>query len=422
MWQAAAIGLGNIIGAGIFVLAGVVIKESGPGAIIAFAFTAFLAMTVAFNSAELSSKIVTHGGLYSFIRVTMGDSLGFIVGWLRGISYAIAGAAVTLGFSSYLLSFFHTQSEFLIILISISFLVVIMAIDYAGVKLVARLEQILVFVTIAGLVLFIIISLFYGKWVPSRFTPILPHGPLSIIEAASLAFFAYSGFNTIATLTPEVKDGRRNAPKAIMISLAVSTILYILVVLGMLAMMPWSLYGVSADPLAEALSYSRAPMLISLAISIVALIATVTVTLSLIVAGSRTLLQMSEDGLFPRWVEGKGEDSPKRAVIIIGLLAIFSLFLGNLQYVALASNFGVIFSYSLTGFAIVLIRKQNLPGFFSVPFFPYLPIISVALSVVIMITLGSQALYLGSLMILTGMIIYSFQRLESRGKGKGSPP
>jgi APA family basic amino acid/polyamine antiporter len=422
MWQAAAIGLGNIIGAGIFVLAGVVIKESGPGAIIAFAFTAFLAMTVAFNSAELSSKIVTHGGLYSFIRVTMGDSLGFIVGWLRGISYAIAGAAVTLGFSSYLLSFFHSQSEFLIMLVSISFLVVIMAIDYAGVKLVARIEQILVFVTIGGLVLFIIVSLIYGKWVPSHFTPILPHGPLSIIEAASLAFFAYSGFNTIATLTPEVKDGSRNAPKAIMISLVVSTILYILVVLGMLALMPWRLYGASADPLAEALSYSSAPVIVSYAISIVALIATVTVTLSLIVAGSRTLLQMSEDGLFPKWVEGRGEDSPKRAVIIIGSLAIFSLFLGNLQYVALASNFGVIFSYSLTGFAIILIRRQNLSGFFNVPFFPYLPIISVALSAVIMITLGSQALYLGSLMILTGMVIFSFQRLENRGKGQGKPP
>jgi len=125
LWQATAIGLGNIIGAGIFVLAGAVIKESGPGAIVAFAFTAFLAMTVAFNSADLSSKIVSHGGLYSFARVTMGDPIGFIVGWLRGISYAIAGAAVTLGFSSYLLSFFRIQSEPLIIGISVVFLIMI---------------------------------------------------------------------------------------------------------------------------------------------------------------------------------------------------------------------------------------------------------------------------------------------------------
>jgi len=125
LWQATAIGLGNIIGAGIFVLAGAVIKESGPGAIVAFAFTAFLAMTVAFNRADLSSKIVSHGGLYSSAKVTMGDPIGFIVGWLRGIPYAIAGAAVTLGFSSYLLSFFRIQSEPLIIGISVVFLIMI---------------------------------------------------------------------------------------------------------------------------------------------------------------------------------------------------------------------------------------------------------------------------------------------------------
>jgi APA family basic amino acid/polyamine antiporter len=412
MWQAASIGLGNIIGAGIFVLAGVVIKESGPGAIVAFAFTAFLAMTVAFNSAELSSKIVSHGGLYSFTRVTMGDSLGFLVGWLRGISYAIAGAAVTLGFSSYLLSFFHYESSYLILLISAVFLVIMTSVDYAGIKMVARIEQILVFLTSAGLILFIGISLIYGKWEPSRFTPILPYGPMSIIEAASLAFFAYSGFNTIATLTPEVENGRKNVPKAIMISLAISTVLYILVVLGMLAMMPWRLYGVAADPLVNALSYTGAPLFVSYIVSIVALIATVTVTLSLIVAGSRTLLQMSQDGLLPKWISKKGDDSSKRAVIIIGVLAVVSLFLGNLQYVALASNFGVIFSYSLTGIAIVLIRRKKVSGDFNTPFFPYLPVVSVVLSALIMFALGSQALYLGSLMILSGIIVYSLQSVE----------
>ena len=415
MWQSTAIGLGNIIGAGIFVLAGVVIKDSGPGAIVAFIFTAFLAMTVAFNSAELSSKIVSHGGLYSFVRDTMGDSLGFIVGWLRAISYAIAGAAVTLGFSSYLLSFFNVDSHLLIILVSIIFISVITAIDYSGVKLVAKLEQVLVFMTVAGLVIFILVSVKYGTWTSSHFTPLFPHGPLSIIEAASLAFFAYSGFNTIATLTPEVEDGRRNVPKAIMISLVVSSVLYILVVVGMLSLMPWNLYGVSADPLVNALSYSHAPVFISFIISLIALIATVTVTLSLIVAGSRTLLQMSEDHLFPKWIEGKTQDSPKRAVLIIGALAVVSLFLGNLQYVALASNFGVIFSYSLTGIAVIIIRKRKFPGLFNVPLYPYLPIVSVLLSIVIMLTLGSQALYLGTVMIVTGIIIYSLQRIE---KGK----
>ena len=87
MWQATFIGLGNIIGAGIFVLAGTVINISGPGAILAFVLTAVLATTVALNSAELSSKVITHGGLYSFVKVSMGDAPGFIVGWLRASTW-----------------------------------------------------------------------------------------------------------------------------------------------------------------------------------------------------------------------------------------------------------------------------------------------------------------------------------------------
>ena len=410
MWQATAIGLGNIIGAGIFVLAGTVIYQSGPGAIIAFILTAILAATVALNSAELSSKIITHGGLYSFVKVTMGDSIGFIVGWLRAISYSIAASAVALGFSSYLLSIFNISSNNMVILISVIMILIITSIDYIGLKLVARIEQFLVFITVGGLVAFIIFSLIYGSWNASRFTPLIPNGPMSIVESASLAFFAYSGFNTIATLTPEVEDGAINVPKAIIIALTMSTVLYILVVAGMLSLMPWQKYGITADPLANALNYVHSPPIIEMVISIVAIVATITVTISLIVAGSRTLLQMSEDGLFPKWIGGLSGDSPKRSVLIIGAVTIFSLFLGNLQYIALASNFGVIFSYSLTGLAVIILRKRKVKGPFQSPLYPTIQILSVILSAVVMFALGTQALYIGMVLILTGIIIYTLQK------------
>jgi len=119
LWQATAIGLGNIIGAGIFVLAGTVINQAGPGAVLSFLLTAILAITVALNSAELASKIVSHGGLYSFAKETMGEAMGFVVGWLRAISYAIATSAVSLGFSSYLLTMVDLYSIHLEIVLAI---------------------------------------------------------------------------------------------------------------------------------------------------------------------------------------------------------------------------------------------------------------------------------------------------------------
>ncbi len=407
MWQAAAIGLGNIVGAGIFVLAGSAINLAGPGALLAFLLTALLATTVALNSAELSSKIVTHGGLYSFVRTSMGDALGFLVGWLRAISYAIAAAAVALGFAAYLLDLLGMSGGVLLIPLAILLILAVAAVDYAGLRLVAAVEQYLVFLTVGGLVLFVAVSLAYGSWTPVRFTPVAPLGPLSIVGAASLAFFAYSGFNTIATLTPEVEDGPHNVPRAILIALSVSTVLYLLVVASMLALMPWSSYGITADPLSNALAYAHAPPVVGAAIAVVAVLATITVTLSLVVAGSRTLLQMSEDRMLPRWIGGISGDSPRRSVIVIALATIGSLFLGNLTYIALASNFGVIFSYALTGLAVVILRRRRVQGVFSSPWYPWVQVVSLVLSAVVLAALGNQALYFGSLFLLTGVVAYA---------------
>ncbi len=418
MWQAAYIGLGNIIGAGLFVLIGTVINIAGPGAIIAFAITAALATTVALNSAELASKIVTHGGLYSFVRASMGDAPGFLVGWLRAVSYAIAASAVALGFASYLAPLLGLEKFPLSIpLLAIGLIIVVTLLDYSGIGLVARTEHYLVLLTIGGLVLFIGAALVYGSWVPDRFTPLVPYGPASIIGAASLAFFAYSGFNTVATLTPEVIDGSRNVPKAILASLAISTVLYTLIVFSMLALMPWNLFGVAANPLQIALDYSAAPPQIGYIVAVIALVATVSVTISLIVAGSRTVLQMSEDGMFPRWIGGLTGDSPKIAVLIIGAGTIASLFLGNLKFIALASNFGVIFSYAMTGIAVVILRRRGVHGEFLTPLYPWVQVVSLVLSVIVMFSLGSEALYLGVIFIMAGLVVYGvIQAHEKTGK------
>ncbi len=417
--DATAIGLGNIIGAGIFVLAGSIIKVAGPGALLSFFLTGVLAITVALNSAELSSKISAHGGLYSFARELMGEEVGFIVGWLRAVSYAIAAPAVAMGFSAYVLSMLRVESAPLLYALTVFLILFATFLNYVGIKLVADIEKVLVVISVLGLIVFIIASFIYGKWTPERFTPLIPRGPFSIISSSSLAFFAYSGFNTVATLVPEMKDGRRDAPKAILLSLGISTLLYILVVAGMLALMPWPLYGTSADPLAVALSFSGAPGVIMLAVSAVAIVATFTVTLSLIVAGSRTLLQMGEDG-FLRSVFGGSDEMIGRSVLAIGIIAVLSTFIGNVEFIALASNFGVIFSYALTGLEVYVSRRRNIEGAFYSPLYPYVQILSTVLSLVVMAALGIRALYIGFLTIISELLFYYAEKefRLSRAKNK----
>ncbi|WP_338602814.1 amino acid permease [Sulfolobus tengchongensis] len=394
--EATAIGLGNIIGAGIFVMVGSIIYLAGPGALLSFIITGILAMTIGLNSAELSSKFPkTEGGVYSFAKLTMGDSVGFLVGWMRMISYAVSGAATSLGFASYLPfhGFQFVIAGILIVILSIIYLL--------GLKLASEIETILVIINISGLIIFIAFSLIVGKFSITHFTPIIPHGISGVFSGASLAFFAYSGFNTIATLTPDVENGEKTVPKAIILSLIITSILYILVVFSMLYLLPWQSYGLQGNPLSFALQEAKAPEIVTIIVSLTAIIATITVTLSIIIASARTLKQMAEDELIPKRLS-----NDRIAIIIISAIMISSLSLGNVELIGLVANFGIIFSYVITPIAVVISRRRKIIGKFEAPLFPLLQIIAVVLSLIIMTSLGKESLMLGILSLIIGLLIH----------------
>jgi APA family basic amino acid/polyamine antiporter len=406
-WQAVAVGLGNIVGAGIFVMAGSAISAAGPGALVAFGITAALATTVGLNSAELASKMPNvEGGVYSFARATLGDTVGFLVGWFRLISYAVSGAAVAVGFSGYLVGLGLPRiADFpiaILLIVSLSYL------EVTGLRLAARVEQALVIINIAGLAVFIGAVLALGKVAPASFVPVFPHGAGGLLEAASIAFFAYSGFNTIATLTVDVEDGERMVPRAIILSLVASTLLYVLVVFSMLVALNWSNYGSSPAPLSLALSSVQAPAPVSLLVGASALTATFTVTLSLIIAGSRTTKQMGEDDLLPR-ILGKGSRIP--TMLVAGVM-IASLTLGDVRSIALVANFGVIFSYMLSGLEVIVARRSGLRSKFSSPGYPSVQIFSLLLSAIMLATLGIQSLVLGTVTLVAGLVVHLIQQLK----------
>jgi len=397
LFEATAIGLGNIIGAGIFVMAGSTIYLAGPAALISFIITGLLAMSIGLNSAELASKYPeSEGGVYSFAKLTMGDTVGFLVGWMRMISYSVSGAATALGFASYL------QIQSYTLIIAGLLILVLGGLYLAGLKLVSEIESVLVGLNVLGLVLFIVFALISGRFNTSHFTPIAPYGLYGIFTASSLAFFAYSGFNTIATLTPDVENGEKTVPKAIVLSLAITSVLYIMVVFSMLYLLPWQIYGQQANPLSFALQKAKAPFLLILAVSATAIIATLTVTMSTIIATVRTLKQMAEDNLVPSKL-GRKESI---ATLLVISIMVSSLGLGNVEVIGLVSNFGTIFSYLTTALAVVISRRRGIMGSFKAPLYPFLQILSILLSLLVIGTLGEESLVLGVVSLLVGLIIH----------------
>ena len=236
-----------------------------------------------------------------------------------------------------------------------------------------------------------------------NFTPVFPTGGVGVLVAANIAFFAYSGFNTIATLTPDVEDGERTVPRAIISSIAISTILYVLVVFALLLSLTWSAYGSAPDPLSLAMRSLRAPGAVSFAVAVAALAATFAVTLSMVIAGARTTKQMGEDDLLPRWL-GKGSWAP---ALLVAAVMVASLGLGNVESVALVANFGVVFSYMLTGLQVAIARRKDGPARFSSPGYPWVQGFGVVLSTAMLFGLGTQSLQVGALTLIVGLVVHS---------------
>ncbi len=280
-------------------LAGSAIDAAGPGALIAFGITAALAVSMGLNTAELSSTFPNvEGGVYSFAKETIGETMSFLVGWFRLIGYAVSGAAVALGFSGYFLTLIGAPAG-LYFPVAALLIVALSLVELRGVKLVSLAEEWLVLVKVVGLGVFVAAVFTLVNFNAGHFTPVFPHGSLGVLAAANIAFFAYTGFNTIATLTPDVRQSERTVPRAIIASILISTLLYVIVVFSLLSALNWSLYGTASNPLSLALSAIKAPLPVSIAVDISALAATFAVILSLMITGSRTAKQMGDDKLPP---------------------------------------------------------------------------------------------------------------------------
>jgi len=186
----------------------------------------------------------------------------------------------------------------------------------------------------------------------------------------------------------------------------------------MLYILPWEVYGTQGNPLTFALQSVKAPLIVILSVSGTAIIATVTVTLSTIIATVRTIKQMAKDELIP-----KGISKDKLVVLITASIMIASLALGNVEVIGLVSNFGTVFSYITTAIAVVISRRRGIKGKFSSPLYPWLQILSIILSLLVMLSLGEESLILGVLLIIIGIIIHQIHvQINIVEKGKSLKP
>jgi APA family basic amino acid/polyamine antiporter len=419
---ATAVGLGAIIGAGIFVLSGTAIAIAGPDALIAFLLVGIVALLIAFEFGALGFIMPNaKGAAYSYVYEAFGSELGFITGILAYFSFATAISAIALGFGSYMASMLGLPLSQFSILFAIMLIFVLTLVNIIGVKKAAKADFWLVMLKLSILGIFIAFALgivTLGHYsVSGHFSILKDQSSIAAIFAASVAiFFAYSGFQSISTITSSVEGKAKGASKAIISAVIISIIVYVFVALALMFLAPASAYTISADPLSFALKFAHAPVLLFIVVDIGALIATTSATLAMILSSSRILYQISDNKLLPKIFRkyDKKKDVAVNGVIISSIIGVVMLFSGNIYVIAAISNFGLLFSYLMGSFAVIHFKRIKKEAM-HIPFYPALPVIAIVAILAFLIGMPKEALVIGTGIIMSLMIIYYFLR-ELRGK------
>jgi APA family basic amino acid/polyamine antiporter len=410
---ATAIGLGAIIGAGIFVLSGTAIALAGSAALISFVIVGVIALIVALELGELGSIMpFAQGGSYSYGYEAFGSELGFVTGIMLYFSYAASIAPIALGFGSYLASLTGISASYSAVF-AIFLILVLAVVNILGISKAAKADFGLVIIKIGILIVFIAFALIFavtsGSDFVSHFTSSFQAGNLGAILASSVViFFAYSGFQAISTITQDVKGGGSGAAKAIVSSVVISMALYVMVVVALLFLMPANQYAISSNPLSFALQTAGAPTWLFTLVSVGALIATTSATLAMILASSRVLHQIGSDKLLPKVVRKYNEkrDVAVNGVLISSAIGIIMLFSGDIYVMAAISNFGLLFSYLVASFALVHFRRSKATSTFKIPLYPLLPAVGIGGLIALLIGMPREALIIGVAMILLLIFVY----------------
>ncbi|MDD1708886.1 MAG: amino acid permease [Methanoregulaceae archaeon] len=414
LWTATGIGIGAIIGTGIFVLIGVAAGLAGPSVILSFLIAGFVALLSGLSAAELSSFITETGGSYIYTTKAFGAFPGFIVGWMKSFDYIVGASAVSLGFAAYLTYFIGIPPvNATLVAIGTIWPLFLMLLNLRGMKEASGANNILVFLKVSALVLFIVIGGYYllstGDY--SNYYPFFPEGIKGMLSGAAIIFFAFIGFNTVTMVAEEVNDPERNIHRAIILSFAICTLLYIGVAIVAVGLVNWEGLSMSKAPLEYALGIATSNPLFLKYVAVSALFATTSVILSSIIGASRALFAMARQGVIPGFLAKISIRGIPSATVVLSGIAISLIVLltnANLSWLASIFNFGTLLTFFFINASLLQLRR-TMPDAnrqFRVPLYPYTPILGLLSCVALAFFLNINAVIASAGWISVGILAY----------------
>lgn len=439
-------GVGVVIGTGIFVLTGRAAGvQAGPAVALSFVVAGVTCALAALCYAEFASTVPVAGSAYTFSYATLGELIAWMIGWDLILELALGASTVAVGWSQY---FADVMSQLGIDLpagvyseepsltspnlVAAAIVLVLTGVICLGVKVSARLNAVIVTIKVAVVLFVIVAGLFYVK--ASNYSPFIPpagsptaegaeaapsllqdlgfspgaFGVMGIFTGAALVFFAFIGFDIVATAAEETKNPQRDVPIGVLGSLAICTALYVAVSLVVVGMVEYDQVSVAA-PLAEAFRSVGRPEFATI-ISVGALAGLTTVMMILMLGQSRVFFAMSRDRLLPPVFSRVNErtGTPVRVSVVTGVVVAVIAALVPLGELAELVNIGTLFAFVLVAVGVVVLRRTrpDLPRAFRTPWVPVVPILAVLASFYLMLNLPALTWERFGIWMAFGLVVY----------------
>jgi len=428
------LGIGAIIGAGIFVLTGHAAAQfAGPGVVISFAIAGLGCLFAGLCYSEYASMIPVAGSAYTYTYATLGRFLAWIIGWNLVLEYLATSATVAVGWSGYLQSLLSGFGVSLPValtaapgalpghetLFNLPAFLVMMAITTllsVGVRESTRVNNLMVAIKVTVVLLVIVVGVFHVK--PENWHPFMPHGLSGVFGAAAVMFFAFIGFDAVSSAAEEVKSPKRDLPIGIIASLGVCAVLYVAVAAVVTGIVPFAQFANISHPVSYALQVAGQNWVAGF-IDLGAVLGMLTVILVMAYGQTRVIFAMSRDGLLPAALSKVHPRfaTPFATTWIVGI--VFGLIgaLVPLNVLAELINIGTLAAFSMVSIAVLVLRRTHpeLPRAFRCPGVPVVPVLAVGSCLFLMVNLSAVTWIAFVIWLLVGMVVYfGYSRRHSK--------
>ncbi len=419
--SATMLGVGSMIGAGIFILSGMAIGQAGPGAMVSYILVGMMTLFTALSFCELSSAIPVAGGGYTYVQEGMGGISAFLAGWTLIFGMVVSASLYAVGFAEHFDPFVFMSTDALWGIPqslphwvwAAAVIIIFGLLNIVGSKESAGAQNLFTIGKIVFLLIFAAVAFPFVNW--EAFDDFVPNGTIAVLATTSLIYISFFGFQQISNASEEIKNPEKNVPRAMLLSLIIPAIIYVLVILISVGMTDdWRALGTAEAPLAiiagkvfgryGIAAYGTAFILFA------GVMSTVSALNATVMTASRAIFAVSRDGFMPNILSkiSKRFRTPHFATIVVAILAILFAVMGGTKFIAQLTNFCLLFSLVLVNLSVIILRKRrpDLHRPFKLWFGYTIPVIGILTNLIMMAFMEWTAYVWGFGYLVIGAIVY----------------